>query len=632
MRYTLDGNQCRNFEISSKKEWLLTNGIGGYAMGTVSTANARRYHGLLVAATEPPATRMVLLANLEVEIRTEANPVALSTHQYQDAIHPEGYLALQEFTLDEVAEWTYRAAGTQVVKTLAMHPGKNAVTITFKNTGKKACQLTLRPLVSHKFYHHNFRANPDYPQIARTNQSLTQVTHDGVTLNITHPGADAQPMNGWYYRFDHARESERGQDPKEDLYCPCELNYTLQPGQEVHLCASEGEPLQPLALAPKALGSSRSTQKEALQEAAEKFLVETEHRASILAGYPWFTDWGRDTMISLPGLCLGTGKVDMAQRIIRDYASQMKQGLIPNRFVEHGEEPEYNTVDATLWFANAIYETLQAQWDQDLAAECHAALHQMFEWHQKGTSYNIKVDPKDGLLNAGAEAVQLTWMDAKIGDWVVTPRRGKPIEINALWINALHVLIHLSEKLGKAATPYRMAAQLAEDHFEKAYWRESLGYYLDVADPDDASLRPNQVIAMALPFPSAKGANAKKALAKVAQELLTPVGLRTLAPNSADYKPRFEGPLAERDAAYHQGTVWPWLMGPYITALININQDRKEAKAILKNVGEMLQECGLGGIAEVYDAEEPRRPQGCPYQAWSVAEWLRAWNLVNEKD
>lgn len=631
MRYTLDGNQCRNFEISSKKEWLLTNGIGGYAMGTVSTANTRRYHGLLVAATQPPATRMVLLASLEVEIRTEANPVALSTHQYQDAIHPEGYLALQEFTLDEAAQWTYRAAGTQIVKTVAIHPGQNAVTITLKNTGKKACQLTLRPLVSHKFYHDTFRANPEYPQLARTNQSLTQVSHDGVTLNIAHPGAHAEATNGWYYRFDHLRESERGLDPKEDLYCPCELNYTLQPEEEIQLCASEGKPQEPITQ-PTTQNPSRTTPKEALQQAAEKFIVQTEKRASILAGYPWFTDWGRDTMISLPGLCLATGKIDIAKRIIRDYASQMKQGLIPNRFTEQNEEPEYNTVDATLWFANAIHQTLEADWDPDLAQTAHEALHQMFTWHQKGTAYGIQVDPKDGLLKAGAEGVQLTWMDAKIGDWVVTPRRGKPIEINALWINALHVLIQISEKLGKAATPYRIAAQLAEENFEKAFWRESIGHYLDVADPDDASLRPNQVIAMALPFPAAKGQNAKKALAKVAQELLTPVGLRTLAPSEPEYKPRFEGPLAERDAAYHQGTVWPWLMGPYINAILAVNQDRKEAKAILKNAAEMLQECGLDGIAEVYDAEEPRTPQGCPYQAWSVAEWLRAWNLVNDKD
>jgi predicted glycogen debranching enzyme len=344
-----------------------------------------------------------------------------------------------------------------------------------------------------------------------------------------------------------------------------------------------------------------------------------------MAGYPWFTDWGRDTMISIPGLCLHTGRVSEARKIILDYAAQMKQGLIPNRFVEDGEEPEYNTVDGTLWFANAIYQTLRAEWDEPFARKALKALEQMFQWHVKGTLYGIGVDPQDGLLRQGVPGVQLTWMDAKVGDWVVTPRHGKPVEINGLWINALRVLEWLSQKLEKDPSKYKQAAELAESNFESKFWRDILGHYLDTADPDDASLRPNQLIPMSLPFGPAKGENAKKALAKIGRELLTPVGLRSLGPTEPGYRGRYRGPLPELDAAYHQGTVWPWLLGPYVTALVKLTGNKAEAKLILKNARDMLVEDGLGGISEVYDGDEPRGAGGCPWQAWSVGEILRAW-------
>jgi predicted glycogen debranching enzyme len=370
-----------------------------------------------------------------------------------------------------------------------------------------------------------------------------------------------------------------------------------------------------------------------LQSAASAFFVKTEERSSIIAGYPWFTDWGRDTMISIPGLCLHTGRVEEARKILADYASQCEKGLIPNRFVESGQHPDTNTVDATLWFANAIYKTLMAEWDEGFAWRMMATLESVYDWHVNGTLFGIVVDQSDGLLTQGEPGVQLTWMDAKVGDWVVTPRHGKPVEINGLWINALRIMEWLSGKLKAIKADdlrhepdiYRVAAEKAESNFDRKFWHEVRGHYLDTVDPDDASLRPNQVIAMALPFSPVNPEHAKKALGVVARELVTPCGLRTLGPNEPGYRGRYKGSLPELDAAYHQGTAWPWLLGSYATALVRYLDDRKEAKKVLRQVKQMLGEYGLGGVAEVYDGDEPQEPGGCPYQAWSVAEILRAW-------
>jgi len=624
MKIVVEARQCKNFEVSSRREWLLANGIGGFAMGTVSGANTRRYHGHLVAATVPPNTRVNLLGNVEAFIQGEGNPIGLSCNQYQGAVYPEGYQYLERFvaTSQSVA-WIYRAQGMDLEKRLVVHPGHNAVTIRYTNTGKRQVGLTLRPLVLHRSYHANFRSREGYPQGLVFPKNRTVIDDGGVSLILRHEGAQRVPALGWYYRFDYPRELERGLDSKEDLFCPCELRYELLPGESAVLVASTEErvaPFEPMNEQEMPTGLAA-----ALREAASPFFVKTKKRTTIIAGYPWFTDWGRDTMISIPGLCLHTGRVADARRIIVDYAAQMKQGLIPNRFVEEGVEPEYNNVDGTLWFANAIYRTLEAEWEEAFARRAFRALEEMFQWHVKGTLFGIGVDEAERLLRQGAPGIQLTWMDAKVDDWVVTPRHGKPVEINGLWINAVRILEWLAGKLGKPATRYTAAADKAEAHFEDKFWREPLGYYLDTAEPDDASLRPNQVIAMSLPFTPMSEGRARQALAIVGRELLTPVGLRTLAPDAPGYRGRFKGPLAELDAAYHQGSVWPWLLGPYATALVRFTGDRAGAKRILKPIREMLDEFGLGGIAEVYDGDEPRSAGGCPWQAWSVAETLRAW-------
>ncbi len=618
-----DSSQCKNFELASRKEWLLANGIGGYAMGTVSGANTRRYHGHLVAATKPPSVRTILLANMEAFVQAEGIPIGLSCNQYQGALHPEGFQYLESFDVGRTADWRFKVGGMELRKQLAIHPGNNASTLVYTNAGNRALALILRPLVAHKFYHDNFRVRDGYPERLDFPKNQTIVGHRGVTLFISHEGAQRVPAQGWYYRFEYQREMERGLDPRDDLYCPCELKYELLPGEQATVVASTENGHKPYM--PEEPPAEKGVA-GALREAAGKYFVKTDNRTSIMAGFPWFTDWGRDTMISIPGLCLHTGRLEEAKQIVRDYASQMRQGLIPNRFIDSGEESEYNTADATLWFVHAIYRILESAWDEEFARACSKPLEEVLFWHQHGTFFGIRVDPVDGLLSQGEPGVQLTWMDAKVGDWVVTPRHGKPVEVNGLWINALRAMEWIGSRLSADfETPCRVAAELAESHFEKKFWRDQVGHYLDTADPDDASLRPNQLIAMSLPFGPAKGEQANQAFAKISRELLTENGLRTLAPDEPAYRGRFHGPLPELDSAYHQGTVWPWLLGPYVSALVKLTGDRAEARRILKPCREWLVDYGLGGIAEVYDGDKPRYPGGCPWQAWNIAEILRAW-------
>jgi predicted glycogen debranching enzyme len=623
MLYTLDEQQCRNLEVSTRREWLLPNGIGGYASGTASGINTRRYHGHLVAATNPPAGRTMLLAAIDAFIQVAMNPIGISANQYPGAIYPEGFHYLRSFCVGKAACWKYRAVGHEICKRVYVHPGENAVTIEYENTGFSPLLLLLRPLVCHRDHHSEFSEHPSYPEGLRFDAQATSLSHQGTDLHLGHQGASRAAVQGWYYRFEHQREIERGLPPRDDLFCPCELSYRLQPGEKAVIVAST-EPDVSAAQVPHEQHDGEFRLSSMLRDAASKFFVQAPGgRSTIIAGYPWFTDWGRDTMISLPGLCLQTGRIPEARQILRDYASQMRQGLIPNRFVEQGEEPDYNTVDATLWFGNAIYKTLLAEWDEPFAREMLQVLQEAHRWHVEGTWFGIQVDAEDGLLRQGESGLQLTWMDAKVGDWVITPRHGKPVEINALWINLLRILSWLSDKLAQESS-YAQEADRATRSFEDRFWHPVRSHYVDTVDPLDVSLRPNQVLAMALPFSPVNPDRARKALEIIARELLTPYGLRTLAPSEDGYRPRFEGPIQELDAAYHQGTVWPWLLGSYATALVKFTGDKGEAKRVLRDAKEMLHEYGLGGIAEVYDGDQPQKPNGCPWQAWSAAELLRA--------
>lgn len=623
-----EGVLCRNYALASRLEWILTNGLGGFAMGTVVGNNTRRYHGHLVAATQAPEIRTVLLAGIEAYVSIGANSDGLSSNQYVGTVHPEGYRNLESFTIGDCAEWVWNIRGSLVSKRLSMHESENAVTITYSNLSDVGLTLSLRPLVSHKFYHDNFRVTDFYPELLLFPDDRTVIAHQGIRLAIEHPGANRTPTTGWYYRFEHPRETERGLDPIDDLFCPCELQYILGPGESVSLVAATEDGI--VALPRTEISEVDENDVDAmLVSAARHFLVKTPERTSIIAGYPWFTDWGRDTMVSLPGICLETGHVADSRDILSAYASQMRQGLIPNRFVDKGETPDYNTVDASLWFGNAVYLTLEREWDEAFARKALGWLAEIIEWHRKGTRFGIKVDPEDGLVMQGEPGVQLTWMDAKVGDWVVTPRHGKPVEINGLWVNLLRVAEHLAKKLGSSAQAYAELADLAEVSMRKKFWHPRMGHFLDTVEPDDASLRPNQLIAMSLAFAPLVGDEAIVALGKVERELLTPMGLRTLGPKESNYVGRFEGPLDKRDASYHQGTVWPWLLGPYVSAVMRVTGDKKRAQAALTHIVTSLQSYGIDGIAEVYDGDAPQYPGGCPWQAWSIGEVLRAWRECN---
>lgn len=628
MGWAVSQEICRDFSQSSRLEWLLTNGIGGYAMGTVCGANTRRYHGHLIAAANPPTSRVLLLSALEAYAVVRGRAYGVSTNQYSGAIHPQGYMLLKSFSVGDHAEWVFELPNTTLRKRLAIHNGMNASTVAYTNMGSEQIELSLRPLVCHKPHHENFDASDYYPEFLLQPTGKTVLSHRGQTLTLSHPDCHTTPNSGWYYRFEHVRESERGLNARDDLFCPVELSYTLNPGEEAVLTASLNlESVEPWTFSEISEPESPHDQ---LRRAAKYFVVKTENRSTIMAGYPWFVDWGRDTMIALPGLCLCNDDFDAAEEILRSSAKHLDRGLIPNFFDEETGEPRYNSADATLWFANAIYEFLSRKWTREFAIECLAWLREIIEWHHKGTWHGIKVDPSDGLLTQGTHETQLTWMDVKIGDWAATPRHGKPVEVNGLWVNALRVAEWLCEKLQQDGLDYKLKADQAEASFTEKFWRGTAHHYLDTADPDDGSLRPNQVIALSLPFSPAKKEHAIAALDVVQDQLLTPKGLRSLGPKEPGYVGRYEGTLQSRDAAYHQGTVWPWLIGPYVAAILKWKGDRDEAQQIIDRAAQLLHEGGIGGVAEVYDGDGTQRPDGCLWQAWSTAEILRAWELVTK--
>lgn len=588
-------------------------------MGTLAGINSRRYHGLLIAALTPPTERTLIFAACDAFAIQGKKKLALSSNQYPGAIYPDGFEVVHHAVIGNLATWTFAGEGMTILKTIELDHGSNTVRIRFENQSKKGVAITLQPLVCFRDFHANFTEREGFPQQIEYHADQTLIDEGSHTLTLTHIGALRRPVHGWYYRFEHDRETERGLDPRDDLYCPCDLEFQLGPKEVCEIIASTDGKSQ---FESKTESEDTPSIIRELEATAEKFIVTTNNRSSILAGYPWFSDWGRDTMISLPGICLSTERYALARQILRDYASQMEHGLIPNRFVERGEKADYNTVDATLWFANAVYLTLEKEWDESFAHEMFEKIQESIRYHRHGTLFGIIVDPADGLLTQGESGVQLTWMDAKIGDWVVTPRHGKPVEINGLWINMLRAAAWIAERLSVDTSQFLTLAKLATKNFEEKFWHSGVNYYLDTIQPNDASLRPNQVIAMSLPFSPCDPAHAKKALEAIDKHLLTPVGLRTLSPEDPSYHPKFQGPMAKLDEAYHQGTVWPWLFGPYIRSLMKYGGKKEEALSRLSNINQMMIECGIGGVAECYDGDSPHRPGGCPWQAWSVAEIL----------
>lgn len=635
-----------NLEGGLRREWLETNALGGWASSTVAGAHTRRYHGLLVVATQPPVGRMVMLSKIGETLVLPEGRAELACNLYPGAVYPQGHAYLESFVLDPYPVFTYAGAGFSLRKNVAMLDLEHTVVVSYKLLRADGpCRLELRPFFAGRDYHHLTEANDAVRREADfAGDTLRYSPYEGQpTVHIRLPGASYAPEPEWYYNHEYPREAERGLDAREDLFGCGVLSRVLQQGDEVTLVCSIRDPTgrdgQALlaaearrrrqAAVPAAIAAHPVARQ--LYRAADQCLVRRgDDRHTILAGYHWFTDWGRDTMIALPGVCLVGGRYAEARGIFRAFAENCSEGMIPNRFPDAGETPDYNTVDATLWFFTAFYKYLLYSDDYAFAAEMWPLLEDVVDWHRRGTRYGICVD-SDGLLEAGEEGVQLTWMDAKVGDWVVTPRQGKAVEINALWYNALRIAGHVARKLGEAdkAVSYEAAARNAKARFEALFWHETAGCLYDVIDGErfDGSVRPNQILALSLPFPLLEGERAGRVLDTVEEHLLTPRGLRSLSPRDPAYRGHYGGTPVERDGAYHQGTVWGWMIGPFLTALARGRGEagRRQAASIVDGFADHLREAGLGSISEIFDGEAPHAPRGCVAQAWSVAELLRAY-------
>ena len=645
---SFDKSVCTDLEAGLSREWLETNGLGGFACGTIAGANTRRYHGLLTSALNPPGGRMLLLSKLEETLILRGRRVDLSTNEYSGTIHPEGYLLLTNFRLDPFPTWTFAVESVRLEKTVFMHQGSNTVQVEYKLLQTSAAidlVLELRPLVAFRDYHSTTHENGAVnPAVESAPNSASLQLYPGLPrLFFAHDADQLQNQGYWYKNFLYRVEQERGLDHEEDLFNPFMLSWSLSEKHGATVIAStEPRDVRQAAAFRKEESQRRQrlaasspvddTLGKALTVAADQYLVRRGEDWTVIAGYPWFTDWGRDTMISLPGLTLFTGKADVAKSILCNFSRYTDMGLLPNRFPDSGGAVEFNTVDATLWFFEAVRAYAAATTDYAfIRQELYAVLNQIMEFHVKGTRYNIKM-ADDGLLNSGAPGTQLTWMDAKVGDWVVTPRGGKPVEIQALWYNALCIMEDLAARFGDEdlRKKYSGMASLANATFNRVFWNRDTGCLYDVVNGNapDASIRPNQIFAVSLHHSMLSPERARAIVTTVERELLTPMGLRTLSPKDPRYRSSYEGNQYSRDSAYHQGTVWPWLLGPFISAYVRVNggtpQSRSRAHDLLRGIEQHLTEACVGQVSEIFDGDAPHHPQGCFAQAWSVAEVLRA--------
>jgi predicted glycogen debranching enzyme len=633
---------CRELANANKREWLETNGLGGFASSTITGLNTRRYHGLLIAAMKPPVGRLLMLAKLEETLVIDGERFDLSVNQYPGTVHPNGHQYLKGFRLDPFPIFTYEVEGVEIEKSVFMLHGENTTVIQYKakQTGRRNVSLEVRPLIACRDYHSTMHENGALNAHVECSDGLATVQPyaDAPPLHFAHNACAVAPTGYWYHNFEYKEEQARGLDFIEDLFNPLLLTFELKARARAVILAStqahnvanvaelqRQELKRRKAVLRTALSHDEFTQQ--LVTAADQFIVARGAQKTIIAGYHWFSDWGRDTMIALPGLTLTTGRADLAKSILLEFARHIDRGMLPNRFPDAGEPPEYNTVDATLWFFEAIRACAAHTNDYEfIRANIYAVLNDIIDWHVRGTRYGIRVDD-DGLLRAGEPGAQLTWMDAKIGDWVVTPRHGKPVEIQALWYNALCVMRDFAEKFGDAerARQYDEMASRAHTSFQQQFWNDATDCLYDVVNGEqrDAAVRPNQIFALSLPHALLTGEKAKRVLAVVERELLTPVGLRSLAPSDPNYILRYSGGILERDGAYHQGTVWAWLLGPFVEAYRKVHNDHARAKQLLTALWAHLPNAGLGQVAEIFDAEPPHTPRGCIAQAWSVAELLR---------
>ena len=637
---------CADLGASSSREWLETNGLGGFSSGTVGGLHTRRYHALLTASLKPPVQRYALLSKFEEALLVNGRRYEFSANRYGgDVVHPQGFQYLRRFRLDPFPIFQYVVEDVEIEKTIFMIHGENSTVAQYlvRAASKDEVRLELRPLIAFRDYHGTTRENGSLNGHVDVRQgSIVLTPYSGLpSLHLAHDPAEVDSSGFWYRNFLYSVERERGLDCAEDLYSPCALRFDLSKKAQVSLIASTSPHDAAAAGAYRTVETRRrgavvnktpsgDELVRSLAAAADQFVSKRESGGrtgqTVLAGYPWFTDWGRDTMISLPGLVIATGRTEVAREILLEFSSHVDRGMLPNRFPDGGQAAEYNTVDAALWFVEAARALGNAEF---VRKNLYAPMKEILTWYEQGTRYGIHMDD-DGLLLAGESGVQLTWMDAKVGDWVVTPRHGKPVEIQALWYNALRVMERFAREFDDEdrADKYGEMAVNARRSFARLFWNEEQGGLYDAVrgEDRDASIRPNQIFALSLSYTMLGAEKSRRVLELVERELLTPFGLRSLARTDPQYRGRYEGGVLERDSAYHQGTVWAWLMGPFLTAYVRVHGDagRIQARKWLAGFGRHLSEAGLGQVSEIFDGEPPHTPRGCFAQAWSVAELLRA--------
>lgn len=681
---------CADITNGARREWLVTNGLGGYAMGTIAGLLSRSYHGLLIAATappgaagQPPAARTLLLAKLDETVTYDGETVPLFSDERADEpqamapwITPKGFRRLERFHLEgTIPVWTFALADARLEKRVWMQQGANTTYVRYTLTrANRPLKLRFAALATCRDHHGNVAH--DRPIALRVHPAplgLRVTALDEMPpffLFSDRAQVKLQAAPTWLTGYHLAVEHARGQLDLECYAHVADFEVTLRAGEGVAVVAST-DPAPNLDAA--AACAERSAYEQSLVDrarstlsldrpvdadppwaaaalrhlvlAADQFIVRRDvtrtdgkpaggEGKSVIAGYPWFGDWGRDTMISLPGLTLVTGRPEVARQILTTFARFVDRGMLPNRFPDAGELPEYNTVDATLWYFEAIRAYHAATDDVRLVQELYPVLQEIVAWHQRGTRYNIHVDPADGLLYAGEAQVQLTWMDAKVDDWVVTPRIGKPVEINALWYNALRTMAGFARLLGRPADAETYEAQAGRVQASFArFWNNRLGYCYDVLDGPsghDASLRPNQLFAVSLPASPLEASQARSVVDACARHLVTPHGLRSLAAGDPSYIGRYGGNRRTRDAAYHQGTVWGWLIGPFVSAHLRVYRDPGLARTFLYPLLHHLNSHGVGSLSEIFDGDPPHTPRGCVAQAWTVAEVLRAWQQLEK--
>jgi predicted glycogen debranching enzyme len=654
---------CCNLPAAETREWLVTNGIGGFASGTIAEGMTRRYHGLLIAALDPPLGRNHLVAPVDEIVRYAGASYALATHRWTSgAVDPQGFRFLESFRLDgAIPVWTYALADALLEKRVWMQHGENTTFIHYTlSRASSPLELDLKCLVNYRDFHSSTHAGDWHMKIATVEHGVMVLPFEGATpFYLKSLQASCEPHHEWYRDCFLPRERERGLDDREDHLFAALFQAKLNPGESLTLVATTEAAA---TLDGAASLTERARYEEALLEtwqsqnqmgatsspawlrqlvlAADQFVVkrslpEEPDGHSIIAGYHWFGDWGRDTMIAVPGLALVTGRSDVAKQILLAFARYVDGGMLPNNFPDAGGKPGYNSVDAAFWYFEAVRQYFAATQDAATLEKLFPVLAGMIDAHVAGTRYNIRVDSADGLLYAGGPGIQLTWMDAKVGDWVVTPRTGKPVEINALWINALDTMAKFARQIGKPADSYERFSAQAQHSFQK-FWNPDRNCCFDVIDVPssakiagkDPALRPNQILAVSLPISPLTRDQQKSIVDLCAQRLLTCYGLRSLAPGEPNYQGHYDGDQRTRDAAYHQGTVWGWLLGPFALAHYRVYGDRAAALRYLEPLGNNISAYGLGTLGEIFEGDPPHAPRGCIAQAWTVGEVLRAWTEI----